>query len=81
MLDEDTWKAFAIFAVQRTGSARKMSEVVEQALKNFMTDRRTYGGHEGESYLCTTTFPLARMILDKKEKEGYSALVMNMWKQ
>jgi hypothetical protein len=81
MIDEDTWKAFTIFAAQRTGSARKMSEEVEEALKNYMTDPRPYRGSERESYLCWVDLRHARIVLNKKRKEGYSTLVMRMWKQ
>ena len=82
-LEEDTWKAFTIFAIQRTGSNRRVSEEVEQALKNYMTDYRDPGGRECKSFMCVigVANPLTHRILRKKAKEGYNTLFMRMWKK
>jgi len=51
-MEQEVWKAFCVFTIQRTGSARKMSELVEEAIRNYMIDPRVYPGPEGESFLC-----------------------------
>lgn len=83
MLDEETWKAFTLYVVQRTGSARKMSEEVEEALKNYMTDPRAYRNLEGESrtFLIDVGSPHARKLLGRMAKEGYNTLLMRIWKK
>lgn len=84
MLDEDTWKAFTIFAVQRTGSTRKMSEVVEQALKNYMEDSwaKKSLSLEGDyrPFHTGVEYSTVRKILDKMANEGYTNLFMRIWK-
>jgi len=83
MIEEDTWKAFTVLAVKKTGSTRKTSEEVEQALKNYMTDPRVYRGPEGDSvvFLIGVGNPQARMILDRKAKEGWNTVLMRIWKK
>lgn len=82
MIDEDTWKAFIVYAVHRTGSTRKIGEQVEEALKNHMISDRSFHGLEGESFVCMTRLsrPDAREILKEKAKEGYITVAMRMWK-
>lgn len=83
MLEEETWKAFTLYVVQRTASARKMSEAVEEALKNYMTDPRAYRNLEGESrtVLIDVGSPHIRKFLDRMAKEGYNTLLMRIWKK
>lgn len=39
-IDEELWKEWIKFVVEKTGSARKLSEEVENALRQYMTHRR-----------------------------------------
>jgi metal-responsive CopG/Arc/MetJ family transcriptional regulator len=36
MIDEELWKEWTKFVVDRTGSARKLSEEIENALRTYM---------------------------------------------
>jgi len=35
-IDSDLWKEWTLFVVKKTGSARKLSEELEKALKEYM---------------------------------------------
>jgi hypothetical protein len=35
-IDEDLWKDWTMFVVKKTGSARKLSDEIENALKQYM---------------------------------------------
>jgi hypothetical protein len=35
-VDEKLWKEWTMFVINKTGSARKLSEEIEKALKNYM---------------------------------------------
>jgi hypothetical protein len=35
-IDEDLWKEWTMFVVNKTGSARKLSDEIENALKQYM---------------------------------------------
>jgi galactitol-specific phosphotransferase system IIC component len=35
-IDEDLWKEWTMFVVNKTGSARKLSDEIENALKEYM---------------------------------------------
>jgi hypothetical protein len=43
MVDEELWKDWTLFVVNKTGSARKLSEELEKALKEYM---EKHGGSE-----------------------------------
>jgi len=36
MVDEELWKRFRIFTIEKTGSARKISETLEKAMTQFL---------------------------------------------
>lgn len=36
-VDEEVWKEWTKFVIDKTGSARKLSEELENALKHYMT--------------------------------------------
>jgi hypothetical protein len=36
MIDSELWREWAVFVVKRTGSARKLSEELEKALREYM---------------------------------------------
>jgi hypothetical protein len=38
-IDEDLWKKWIKFVVDKTGSARKLSEEIENALKEYMVKK------------------------------------------
>jgi hypothetical protein len=40
-IDEKLWKNFQIYALQTTGSARKASEKVEEAIQEYMVNHPT----------------------------------------
>jgi metal-responsive CopG/Arc/MetJ family transcriptional regulator len=35
-VDEELWKEWTIFVIKKTGSARKLSEEIENALRDYM---------------------------------------------
>lgn len=35
-VDEELWKQWTMFVIEKTGSARKLSEEIEKALKEYM---------------------------------------------
>jgi len=37
-IDEELWKRFRIYTIEKTGSARKISETLEKAIIHYMTD-------------------------------------------
>ena len=37
-IEEELWKKFTIYTINKTGSARKISETMEQAINNLMND-------------------------------------------
>lgn len=39
-IDEDLWKEWTKFVIDKTGSARKLSEEIEGALKEYMKRKR-----------------------------------------
>jgi len=39
-IDEDLWKEWTMFVVNKTGSARKLSDEVECALKDYMNKKK-----------------------------------------
>jgi hypothetical protein len=38
-IDEELWKEWTMFVVNKTGSSRKLSDELENALKEFMKKR------------------------------------------
>jgi len=36
VIDRDLWKEWTIFVIKKTGSARKLSEELEKAIKEYM---------------------------------------------
>jgi metal-responsive CopG/Arc/MetJ family transcriptional regulator len=38
-IDEELWKKWTMFVINKTGSARKLSEEIEEALKQYMQKR------------------------------------------
>jgi len=38
MVDDELWKEWTVFVVTRTGSARKLSEELEKALKEYINN-------------------------------------------
>ena len=36
-IDEDLWKQWTMFVIDKTGSARKLSEELEKALEQYMS--------------------------------------------
>lgn len=36
MVDDDLWKEWTLFVVKKTGSARKLSDELEKALREYM---------------------------------------------
>jgi len=36
VIDRDLWKEWTIFVIEKTGSARKLSEELEKAIKEYM---------------------------------------------
>ena len=36
IIDRDLWKEWTIFVIKKTGSARKLSEELEKAIKEYM---------------------------------------------
>ena len=83
MLDGATLRAFILFSIQRTGSARKASSEVEQALKNYMTDPRVEAGPEGESYMFTFSLSKPELFRDLGElrSDGFEYLICRVWKK
>jgi len=43
VLDEEVWREWMLFVVDKTGSARKLSEEVGKALKEYMEKRKSGG--------------------------------------
>jgi len=41
MVDENLWKEWTLFVVEKTGSARKLSEELEKALREYMKSHKT----------------------------------------
>lgn len=84
MLDEATWRAFIMFSIQKTGSARNASNEAEQALKNYMTDPRVRGGGpEGESQMFAISLSNPDLFRDLRalKKEGFDFLMFRAWKK
>jgi hypothetical protein len=44
MVDDELWKEWTVFVVTRTGSARKLSEELEKALKEYINNH----GRDGD---------------------------------
>lgn len=43
IVDEDLWKEWTLFVVNKTGSARKLSKELEKALKEYMERHKGVG--------------------------------------
>ena len=41
IIDEKLWKQWLMFVIDMTGSTRKVSEVLEKALREYMERRRS----------------------------------------
>jgi len=39
-MDEKLWKEWTMFVINKTGSARKLSEEIEKALKDYMIKKK-----------------------------------------
>jgi metal-responsive CopG/Arc/MetJ family transcriptional regulator len=39
IIDKELWKEWTKFVIDKTGSARKLSEEIENALKKYMKER------------------------------------------
>jgi len=39
VIDEDLWKKWILFVIDKTGSARKLSEELENAIKEYMKSK------------------------------------------
>jgi hypothetical protein len=39
-VDEDLWTKWTMFVIRKTGSSRKLSEELENALKEYMRSRK-----------------------------------------
>ncbi|MEM2982730.1 MAG: hypothetical protein QXH17_06155 [Candidatus Bathyarchaeia archaeon] len=40
MVDDELWKEWTLFVVNKTGSARKLSEEMEKALREYMAKHK-----------------------------------------
>lgn len=40
MVDDELWKEWIVFVVNKTGSARKLSEEIEKALNEYMVKHK-----------------------------------------
>ncbi|MGB9760469.1 MAG: hypothetical protein ACP5KW_11430 [Thermoproteota archaeon] len=40
MVDSELWKEWTLFVINKTGSARKLSEELEKALREYMNNHK-----------------------------------------